>query len=176
MTLLKIRLLVTQIVNYILVGKINYHSIEKIANDPKFDISEVKASVAAISFILKNAIRHAVDSDNLSNELQQLGLQKDTSIALSRIYDENSDKLTVCMKEHSLRLSRLIKVDWRVDYVLSSSALFDVNGPSFELNLRTILHYLLPNFHQVLVAISREKFRIILTELKQACKIMESAL
>ena len=173
MTLLKIRSLVTQIVKYILCNKFNYEVIEKIAKDPKFDTSEVKAGVAAISFILKNAIRNSVDFDNLSNELQQLGLQKDTSIALSKIYHENSDKLAMLMKDQSLRLSRYIHLGWRVDYVISSSMISNISEPSFEFSMESKNY---KNDTEVIIfTISKEKFRMILAELKHAHKALDSA-
>lgn len=172
MTLLKIRLLVIQIVKYILCNEINYEIIEKIAKDPKFEPSEVKAGVAAISFILKNAIRNSVDYDNLSNELLQLGLQKDTSFALSKVYHENSDKLTMFMKDQCLRLSRYIHLDWRVDYVISSSTISSIYEPSFELSIMA------EKFNHdtviILFAISGEKFRTVLAELRQAFRALES--
>lgn len=37
---------------------------------------DIKASVAALSFILSSAAKHNVDSESLSSELQQLGLPK----------------------------------------------------------------------------------------------------
>ena len=173
MTLLKIRLLVTQIVNYIICNKINYEVIEKIAKDAKFENSEVKAGVAAIAFILKNAIRNSVDCDNLTNELQQLGLQKDTSFALSKIYNENSDRLAMHLKDQSLRLSRFIHLDWRVDYIISSSMISGIYEPSFELSFQ--IERCNHDNEIILFTISREKFRTILAELKQAFKALNSA-
>ena len=38
--------------------------------------SDVKASIAALSFILSSAAKYNVDGESLSNELQQLGLPK----------------------------------------------------------------------------------------------------
>ena len=38
--------------------------------------SDIKASVAALNFILTSAAKYSVDSESLSHELQQLGLPK----------------------------------------------------------------------------------------------------
>ena len=38
--------------------------------------SDIKASIAAISFILTNSAKFNVESDTLASELQQLGLPK----------------------------------------------------------------------------------------------------
>ena len=37
---------------------------------------DVKASIAALSYILTSAAKYSVDGESLSNELQQLGLPK----------------------------------------------------------------------------------------------------
>ena len=38
--------------------------------------SDIKAAIAALSFILSSAAKYSVDGDSLDNELQQLGLPK----------------------------------------------------------------------------------------------------
>lgn len=48
----------------------------KLTSDAKFEESDIKASIAAINFILSSAAKHLVDGDSLDNELQQLGLPK----------------------------------------------------------------------------------------------------
>lgn len=40
--------------------------------------SDIKAAIAALSFILSSAAKYSVDGDSLDNELQQLGLPKGT--------------------------------------------------------------------------------------------------
>ena len=48
----------------------------KLTSDAKFEVSDIKASVAAIAFILSSAAKHSVDGKSLDNEMQQLGLPK----------------------------------------------------------------------------------------------------
>ena len=48
----------------------------KLTSDAKFEDSDIKASIAALSFIFSSAAKHSVDGDSLDNELQQLGLPK----------------------------------------------------------------------------------------------------
>ena len=55
---------------------LQYAKVGKLTSDAKFEESDIKASVAAIAFILSSATKHAVDSASLDNELQQLGLPK----------------------------------------------------------------------------------------------------
>jgi len=53
-----------------------YGKVAKLTSDAKFEESDIKASIAAINFILSSAAKHLVDGDSLENELQQLGLPK----------------------------------------------------------------------------------------------------
>ena len=48
----------------------------KLTLDAKFEDSDKKASIAALSFVFSSAAKHSVDGDSLDNELQQLGLPK----------------------------------------------------------------------------------------------------
>ena len=49
---------------------------------PSSEDSDIKASIAALSFILSSAAKHSVDGDSLNNEMQQLGLPKGCSYYL----------------------------------------------------------------------------------------------
>ena len=49
---------------------------------PFSEDSDIKAAIAALSFILSSAAKHSVDGDSLSNEMQQLGLPKGCSCYL----------------------------------------------------------------------------------------------
>ena len=50
--------------------------LEKISNDTKLELNDIKACVALIEYILKSAGKYNVNSETLSSELQQLGLPK----------------------------------------------------------------------------------------------------
>ena len=79
-----------------------------------------------------------MDSESLSHELQQLGLPKgdhhyssvviflshlEHTSSLCKAYEDNLTSLQSSLRQHSLRVSRLHAVDWRVDHVISSSHL-----------------------------------------------------
>ena len=57
---------------------LQYGKVTKLTSDAKFEESDVKASIAALSFIFSSAAKHSVDGGSLDNELQQLGLPKGT--------------------------------------------------------------------------------------------------
>ena len=73
-TSVKMRLLCTQIIKDLLGESIDYAKVEKLTSDAKYELSDVKGSIAALSFIISSATKYSVDGDSLSNELQQLGL------------------------------------------------------------------------------------------------------
>ncbi len=57
----------------------------------------------------------------LITEIQQLGLPKENSDTISKLYRENKDALSDKLSEKSYRISKLLSTDWRVDQVFASS-------------------------------------------------------
>lgn len=66
----------------------------KLTSDAKFETSDIKASVAAIAFILSSAAKHSVDASSLDNELQQLGLPKGKQVMLCSVSSKCSSPVT----------------------------------------------------------------------------------
>ena len=54
----------------LLLSALQYGKVTKLTSDAKFEESDIKASIAAISFILSSAAKYSVDGDSLENELQ----------------------------------------------------------------------------------------------------------
>lgn len=52
----------------------------------KTDKSEIKSGIACIRYLIINAARYHTDEATFSAELQQLGLPKEHSVALCRVY------------------------------------------------------------------------------------------
>lgn len=65
--------------------------------------SEVKATVAALLFVLTTSARHGVDGETLGSELQQLGLPREHASALCRIYSDNLTSISSRLQDQSLR-------------------------------------------------------------------------
>ncbi|PSN46263.1 COMM domain-containing protein 4 [Blattella germanica] len=111
--------MVCQLVVRPLIGeKIDYERITKLTADAKFEPGEVKACTAAIIFILATSARHGVDGETLSSELQQLGLPREHSLSLCRVYSDHLTSISDHLRKKSLRLSHLKDAQWRVDTVL----------------------------------------------------------
>lgn len=68
------------IISCIALLTVQYAKVTKLTSDAKFEEGDIKASVAAIGFILTSAAKHSVDGQSLDNELQQLGLPKGKSV------------------------------------------------------------------------------------------------
>ncbi|GFS64713.1 COMM domain-containing protein 4 [Nephila pilipes] len=172
-TSIKMKLMCTQVINGILGSTpIDFDKVTKLTSDAKYDVSDVKATVAALSFILTSAAKHAIDEESFSNELQQLGLPKESSAALCKIFSDKFLLLNAKLIEDSFKLTQIRNVNWQVDHILSSSCLMDVNNPSVKLSLQ-VAENGDTNVHSINMSVS--KFQLLLHELKQASAIMEEA-
>uniref|UniRef100_A0A4W3ILX0 COMM domain containing 4 n=1 Tax=Callorhinchus milii TaxID=7868 RepID=A0A4W3ILX0_CALMI len=134
---------------------------------------DVKATIAVLSFILSSAAKYSVDGESLSSELQQLGLPKEHAAGFCKSYEDKQAALQDRLKETSLRLNKLDCVSWRVDHTLSSSELQEVNEPVIHLkiNVRNVDTNLV---EPTVMSVTANKFRVLLTELKQAQALMNS--
>ncbi|XP_070547188.1 COMM domain-containing protein 4-like [Ptychodera flava] len=171
-TSIKMKLLCAQVIKELLGDSIDYDKVYKLTSDAKYEIGDVKGAIAALSFILTSAAKNNVDGDSLSNELQQLGLPKEHSVALCKSYEDKRSVVQENFRKHSLRLSHLESVEWRVDYVLSSSKLQEVNEPFVQIRMKVRN----PDTDQSEISsftMTSDKFRVFLNELKQAHKLME---
>jgi len=77
--------------------------IEKFANDSKLELNDIRACISLIEFILTSGSKNQVNSDVLSSELQQLGLPKEHSTSLCRVYNERYADLELLLKKNSLK-------------------------------------------------------------------------
>ncbi|CAH2273474.1 COMM domain-containing 4 [Pelobates cultripes] len=167
----KLKLICAQVLKEQLGEKIDYEKILKLTSDARFESGDIKATVSVLSFILSSAAKHNVSSDNLSSELQQLGLPKEHAASLCRSYEDKQSALQETLRESSLRLTRMSSLSWRVDQTLGSSVLQNVNEPLVHLNL-SLADADLPR--PVTVTLSATKLRVLLTELKQALEMMNA--
>ncbi|KAM6961081.1 COMM domain-containing protein 4 [Aplochiton taeniatus] len=167
------KLLCAHVLKDLLGEGIDYDKIAKLTADAKFESGDIKASVAVLSFILSSAAKHDVDSESLSSELQQLGLPKEHTISLCKSYEDKHTALQDKLRETSLRLGRLEAVSWRVDYTLSSSELREVNEPVVHLKLQA-QGAESGSTETNVVSLSADKFRVLLSELKQAQAMMNA--
>ena len=136
----RVKLLCNQIISKLVDDTIDFGKIRRLTEDTKFTSSDVKAILSALNFILANAVRNDVESEILSNELQQLGLPKESANAIKRAYVKNRIVLKKALTKKILSLPAIKtsndQIDWSVDYVLSSSILKNVNESLVRLQLK----------------------------------------
>lgn len=171
-TSVKMRLLCSQVIKDLLGDCIDYGKVEKLTSDAKYDLSDVKASIAALSYILSSAAKYRVDGDSLSNELQQLGLPKEHSVALCKTYADNLIRLQDAFLQRSLKLNKLTELQWRVDYVLGSSELHEITEPEVQLRFNEV-DVSNGSAQPVSFSMTARKFSLLLSELRQAQRLME---
>ena len=77
--------------------------ITKLANDSKLEVNDIKACISLIEFILSSGAKYNINSETLSSELQQLGLPKEHSTSICKVYNDKHDGLRELLKSQSLR-------------------------------------------------------------------------
>ncbi|BFZ25657.1 hypothetical protein BsWGS_28696 [Bradybaena similaris] len=172
-TSVKIKLLAVQVLKDLLGQDLDYDKVQKLTSDAKFETGDIKASIAALSFILSSAAKYDVDGETLANELQQLGLPREHTTSVCRSYSDGQSQLREHFRRTSLRVSGLDSVQWRVDYVLSSSELQNVNEPNVQIKL-DVKQPDSTEPEPVAFTLTADKFRVLLHELKQAQSAMEN--
>jgi len=169
-TNIRVRLLCVQVINAILGDALDFDKVEKLVKDANYDASDIKATIAGLQFIITNGAKYDVDDTTLSTELQQLGLPKEHCDALVKPYNDNKDKIRAVLRSQILKCPRLDSVDWRVDYLLSSSHLQELNNPTVQLNLNVKED---KSVKSHAFEIPAEKFRVLYYDLKAAQSLME---
>ncbi|XP_065676225.1 COMM domain-containing protein 4 [Hydra vulgaris] len=167
----KLKLFCQQVMLHLLGGSIDYNKVNKFTADAKLEINDIKAAIAAVDFIFTNSAKYQVNSEILSNELQQLGLPKELAISMCKVLDENAEKLYSYLKQNSFRLSRMERFDWRVDYVLSSSHQDEINEAEIQILIKKQSNESLSE--TVTFSCTNEKLRCLLADLKYAYKLIE---
>ena len=184
--------LLLQVVEYILNSVINYHEVGKIASNVRGEgHSDTKGTIAALHFVLTNGAKYDVDDRTLLLEIQQLGLQKENADAIARIFSEQKDAMRTRFDQQSYSMNKLKQVDWRVDNVLASSRSNDdvsqtslsPSSPSCMSPAEVHLKFTIdtdPHLEtspgvstakasgEVACAMTKEKFRVLHHELRQA--------
>jgi len=164
-TNIRVRLLCVQVINAILGETLDFDKVEKLVKDANYDSSDIKATIAGLQFIITNGAKYDVDDSTLSTELQQLGLPKEHCDALVKPYNDNKEKIRDVLRSQILKCPRLESVDWRVDYLLSSSHLQDLSTPTVQLNLNVKEDKSIKSHS---FEIPADKFRVLYYELKAA--------
>lgn len=99
----RVKVLVEYIIQRIAEGNFDYENALKITTDASLGISDAKACIAALHFMVSNAAKFDVEDSTLTRELQQLGLPKEHTDAVVRPYWERRGALQTKLLQESLQ-------------------------------------------------------------------------
>eukprot|EP01113_Clastostelium_recurvatum_P002894 TRINITY_DN1124_c0_g1_i1.p1 TRINITY_DN1124_c0_g1~~TRINITY_DN1124_c0_g1_i1.p1 ORF type:complete len:200 (-),score=32.68 TRINITY_DN1124_c0_g1_i1:25-624(-) len=171
LTNIRVKLLALQVIDHLLGGVLDFEKIGKLVAPANYDVSDVKGAIAALQFIIVGAAKYDVPDDALSQELQQLGLPKEHCGSLGRSMRNHRTNIRKALENQILKLPGVSSLDWRVDYILSSSDLRAVNAPSIQMCINVKDNDGTTTARPF--EVSAEKFRVLYYELKAAQTIME---
>lgn len=170
---LRFKLLCGQVVNQLLGKKaVEFDKIDKHTEDANFSLSDVKAVVAELDFIFQNAVKYEVEDGVLKNELQQLGLPKEHSEMVSKLYRDNAEALKSKFTKDCFRITKVTSVDWRVDLILGSSELPSAQVPTVSVKIGIQRPEDQGSTEPLIFEASRSKFNTLLNELRVARNLM----
>ena len=83
-------------------SKLDLEKLKSLTSNAKFSSSDVEAVSAALTFVLTSCGRHDNKPEDVTNELQQLGLPKEHSTAIGKVYGEHKSKIRETLAKSSL--------------------------------------------------------------------------
>lgn len=165
----------------------DFAKVTKLTAETGFEATDMMACVSCLKHIIFSAAKYDCDEQSLEVELQQLGLPKEHTLTLCRSYKERREALRAHFLSQTFRISSLETIDWRLDYVISSSNFRDLSCPSVELRIAYTdrgeaaaldASQAGPGPHKptryAAFALTDDKFRALDHELRAASALMES--
>eukprot|EP00935_MAST-01C_sp_MAST-1C-sp1_P000120 g120.t1 len=170
----RMKILSKQVILQLLGNEIDYEKVLKMTKDTFDNVSDVKAAIAGLDFIIANAAKYDIDDNTLGLEIQQLGLPKENSDALLRTYRDSKEHLRQRLAETAFKLQRLESLDWRVDSLLSSNTVEELNVPAVQLKLGITPLENNVGETEVSFEMTADKFAVLFSELKAARRMMDT--
>lgn len=81
--------------------------VEKFEKESKINYKELMAVISLLKYILTHATIYGVNAETLLFELQQLGLPKEHSTVLCKLYEDNNSNIETHLKNLSLKCKLL---------------------------------------------------------------------
>ena len=160
----RFKLLVIVMLRHLLGGKLELQKIRKYLSIMEgVGISEEKAILAAISYILSNAAKYKVSTEDVALELQQLGLPREHTMMMKRPLVKYIHLLTKRLRSKVLRINPIDDpIKWRLDYIVSNNNLRNVNQFQVTLKLSDDVSFM----------VNRDQVSVLLHELRQASALI----
>jgi hypothetical protein len=166
----KLKLMANEIVTDIVEGNLRYEKLVSLTSTAKFEDQDIRASSAALLFILSSSAKYSVESETLSHELQQLGLPKEHATTLCKVYADQVQRLRSSLKDQSLRLSSLESVEWKLKHEVTSEGFkLNISLALIEMDIKSC-----GKIKKQSLAVSPEKLSLLLLELKQISQMMDN--
>jgi len=131
-----------------------------------FNLSDLEGMAAGVHFIATSSAKNNVDDVSLLQEIQQLGLSRESAELICAPYRTSKEAVQQQLELTSFRLNHLQSVDWRVDQILASS------NTEQPLDKVAVIKLGLSDGDSVF-EISKERLDVLIQELKQARGILK---
>merc|ERR1712137_562321 len=168
---LRIKVLTGMVIKHILGEGIDFQKVDKMVSAADLDTSDVKALIAALTFIVSNSAKYNVEDETIRNELQQFGLPKEHCDSIARSFTGAKEILQEHFVEQTFSLPKLSSVNWKINYVMCNDE-DDVNAPLIQLQLG--VNNPETSNRTLAFELDQDKFNVFLGELKQAREVMEN--
>lgn len=125
-----------------------------------------KTAFSCLRFLLISATRHNTDNDVFDAELQQLGLPKEHSVALCRVFSEHSNDIRKYLSSQNLIVNELDKLSWTIPANT-------IDCGQLQFTVKNELVHGVPQKVVHNVNIQKGDINVLLNELLEVRKIME---
>ncbi|XP_066248408.1 COMM domain-containing protein 4 [Euwallacea similis] len=113
---IKLKLLGQIVCQGIITPPIQIDKVNKLFAESKTDADiNITSCISCLSFLLSSATRFNCDSTALQSELQQLGLPREHSTSIRKVFDEYNVCLVETFKAQSLKIQPLEDVSTAID-------------------------------------------------------------
>lgn len=132
MTYVRIKLLVMHIAANICGAPMDYDKVKLLVSTAEMTPSDIKATLTTIRFALCKATQYDADATTFGDELTQLGLPNEHSLAMMRVYTTYKERLRAALMRQSLALPGLSIAGWRADLILATGCGGKVEGATAQ--------------------------------------------
>ena len=181
MTYVRIKLLTMHIAQNICGGPMDYDKVKLLVSTAEMTPSDIKATLTTIRYTLVKATQYATEPRTLGDELAQLGLPNEHSMAMMRVYENFKERLTNALSKEVLELGSANIDKWRVDLVLAIGGSGKRESNESQLNCTPTAKILMEvkdaygNITTEKLTASEETISSMLFEMKKALALMETA-
>lgn len=129
------------------------------------DKLSAKSSVACLRFLLISASTHNVDGSTFDKELQQLGLPKEHSAAICKVFSQFAERIRKALQP-GLKINEL-------ESLQCYQSLADPDYVEMNVNIKNEIIDGIPQPTEHLLNIHKSELKILINELEMALKVID---